>query len=800
MKRIVCIVFLLVTMGTASVSVKMEKGWQFIGFPADIAQMHYFDTPQVEVVWGFDGRTQQWLGYSPDKETMEKIGQRYAPLKEIDAGQGVWIYNTEPWVLSLEEESRETDIHLYQGWNLISLPVDTAVSPSLFGDDIIWKYSGKEWQLSAPHEETGGVAPPLNEIGSAEAVWVYTKREHTVSLNEKMGALHTFEDRDAMERYIERMVLNASIPSGYSRVREVDGVPVMENGTLSNTSAEDTVTKADQATDTNLQEAGVDESDILKHNGEYVFFHDQTQNRILIRTFSDIAAKVMHPVASIELPENSMVAGMFLHDDTLILITREQRYYIQQKRVTSALMPAPFGDDRFDIRMYDISDIGKITPYPVTSVEGNYIDSRIVEGKLYVVSQFHPAVRIEYPKVPVPDDLCERGTPVPMVMEKGRFVSECAGVFMENGGYFRYDYTRPTVRERHLIPTLDQGNGAEDLIYPDTFYAPYKLDQYPTIAVISKFGIDRHRFEGSVATMNGVNHLYVSGKNLYLTSANYPYYLDFRASLERETIYKFGIGTAFGYKARGTVEGGMLSQFSMSEKGDMLRVATTSGDGWRTETANRIFVLSEKRGELVEEGRLEGLGEEGERIRGVRFLDDKAYVVTFRQTDPFYVIDLSDPSAPQKEGELKINGFSRYLHPVNDRYLLTLGRDADMEGRTGGFMVQLYDVSDPASPKLSDIFRYSLSQYGFDAEYNPRAFVYRGSDTMFGITYREREASVMDIFRIDTAHGKIEQQERLELTAEGYERRGMLFDLEAETYGALFSAGEAASQRLRSEE
>jgi len=793
MKNIIFFILFSISTVTASVSLKMNKGWQFVGFPTGMVQMDCFDNVHVEVVWGFDAKRQQWVGYSPDRDTMKKIKEHYSLLKEIDAGQGVWVYSKDAWIVTLDErEKSRSDIILYKGWNLISIPIDVVVSPSLFGEDVIWKYHEREWQLSAPYEH-GVAAPPLKEIGSAEALWVYAKQEHTVSLSDALGELHTFKRRDEMETYIETMLLHASVP----RYRDyMDAVPVMES-TPQDLSETDSA-KADLTTGTNVQEAGVDESDILKHNREYLFFYDRSDGQIVIRAFSDLSEGKNEPIASLPLTRDHELKGMYLNGNTLILITRKVRYYIQQNDMTASVMPTTIESESFDISMYNVSNVQQIKLFSTTTVDGNYVESRIVGNELYVVSQFYPKIEVSYPKVPVSDSICEEAGDVPVMIEKGRYVSICEDVFMENGTYYRYDYENPLISARHLIPTINHGK--KDLIRPEKFYAPYKLDQYPMIAVISKFSIAEHGFLESVATLNGVSHFYVSGENIYVTSENYPYYLDFDTFWERETIYKFSLGEMFDYKARGVVNGTMLSQFSMSEKEDMLRVATTSGDGWQRETENSVFILTEKDGKLIEVGSLGGLGEEGERIRGVRFVGDKAYIVTFRQTDPFYVLDLSDPSSPQKAGELKINGFSRYLHPVNENYLLTLGRDADETGRIGSFMIQLYDISDPSSPKLADVYRYTMDQYGFDAEYNARAFIYRRSDNLFGITYHEKENAVMDLFYVDLFNGYIRKYDQVSLSASGYESRGLLFDFDAYTYGVLLNGNDAVSKVLRSQE
>jgi hypothetical protein len=172
------------------------------------------------------------------------------------------------------------------------------------------------------------------------------------------------------------------------------------------------------------------------------------------------------------------------------------------------------------------------------------------------------------------------------------------------------------------------------------------------------------------------------------------------------TIHRFDAAgrDATTYRSSATVRGFLLNQFSLSEHEGALRVATTEQPSWLEATPRRrqsesfVTVLADRDGTLAEIGRVGGIGH-GERIFAVRFLGPVGYVVTFRQTDPLYTVDLSDPAAPRVAGELKIPGYSAYLHPAGDGLLLGVGRDATDEGRVKGVQVSLFDVSDLAAPR-----------------------------------------------------------------------------------------------------
>ncbi|MEO3862210.1 beta-propeller domain-containing protein [Acrocarpospora sp. B8E8] len=191
---------------------------------------------------------------------------------------------------------------------------------------------------------------------------------------------------------------------------------------------------------------------------------------------------------------------------------------------------------------------------------------------------------------------------------------------------------------------------------------------------------------------------------------------------ERTEVHRFDI-TAPGsprYVSSGSVPGRLLNQYSLSEHAGHLRIATTD----TPQTANgksesAVYVL--KSDTLAQVGSVTGLGKD-EQIYSVRFIGDLGYVVTFRQVDPLYALDLRDPSAPKVTGELKITGYSAYLHPAGPGRLIGVGQEATTEGRQTGTQVSLFDVADPAAPKA--LARFVQEQSGSDAEWDPHAFLY----------------------------------------------------------------------------
>ena len=195
---------------------------------------------------------------------------------------------------------------------------------------------------------------------------------------------------------------------------------------------------------------------------------------------------------------------------------------------------------------------------------------------------------------------------------------------------------------------------------------------------------------------------------------------------DRTEIHKFdtsGPGTP-RYVGSGAVDGWLINQYAMSEWDGHLRVATTRGDDRLSEsgtTESTVYVLAERDGSLVEVGSVGGLGK-GERIYAVRFAGPIGYVVTFRQTDPLYTVDLSDPTAPAVRGELKITGYSAYLHPLDDGRLIGVGQEADEQGRLLGTQVSVFDVSDLDDPRR--VAQHHVEYGHSQAEFDPHAFLW----------------------------------------------------------------------------
>jgi hypothetical protein len=217
------------------------------------------------------------------------------------------------------------------------------------------------------------------------------------------------------------------------------------------------------------------------------------------------------------------------------------------------------------------------------------------------------------------------------------------------------------------------------------------------------------------------------------------------------------------YKGSGVVQGRIYGQFALDEKDGFVRVVTTSGERWSSEgTTNHLFLLETVDGKLEVAGDVGAFGHD-EEVYAVRFVGDTAYVVTFRETDPLFAIDLSNPRAPQILGELHIPGFSEYMHPLGTTHLLTVGRDADPDtGWSQNLALQIFDVTDRTHPQLAH--KLIFDGYGVSAaEYDHKAFTFFDDRSLLAIpyvaesydegTWYYRTESSMQLFRVTVQEG-----------------------------------------------
>jgi len=435
---------------------------------------------------------------------------------------------------------------------------------------------------------------------------------------------------------------------------------------------------------TNIQEAGVDELDIIKTDGRRIVAIANEQ--LLV-----IDATGPAPVLRGRLALPGFGHQLLVRGDTA-LVTASVSSGAPGLRSS---ISTPEGPSSTQLSEISLANPAAPAVRRSLTLRGALVDARLTGGTARVVIT-SPPQRVE------PDAVEKAGlrTWVPKTVLRSRI----------SGRKFT----------RGVVP-------CDDVRRPKAFSG---LD----LLSVLTFDLDRGLFSvDRDAILAGAQTVYASPDSLYVASRAYSRAVETGTGVPEGTRTQIHRYDARGtenttYRATGEVPGFVLNQYSMSEHQDRLRVATTSEPMWfpdgdqAQDSESRVTVLKEDAGRLNAVGSVGGLGK-GERIFAVRFLGDRGYVVTFRQTDPLYTLDLSDPTAPKVRGELKILGYSAYLHPVGEDRLLGVGQDATAAGRTTGAQLSLFDVSDAAAPKR--VAQASLgSGSSTQAEFDPHAFLF----------------------------------------------------------------------------
>ena len=467
---------------------------------------------------------------------------------------------------------------------------------------------------------------------------------------------------------------------------------------------------------TNVQEEGVDEPDIVKTDGSRLFVI--TGSRLYLFDVRSGEPKLtgslwLRGYGHQILVSGDRVLALTTYYDDPALEPRPDPQSGSKPQAGAASMPAYYGGEPatrlFEI---DVSDPAAPKLLNTLTVEGFYVSARLRESVARVVVSTPPSPWT------IPSD-------EPMTAEESEAAHKRAIRRAKVSTWLPDGVLRDRVRDRRRKLRMV---ACDDVRRPAAFSGPGMLSVLTVDLGKGLTPLD------SDSLMTDAQTVYASKRSLFVATERWfdPDQADPEATVDPgrfTAIHRFGIADpeSAEYRASGQVRGFVLNQFSLSEHEGVLRVATTDEPPWRDgaeqrESESYVTVLDANAGVLSPVGQVGGLGK-GERIYAVRFMGDKGYVVTFRQADPLYTLDLSDPRAPAVRGELKIPGFSSYLHPIGGDLLLGLGQDANEQGQTRGTQLSLFDVSDLSAPKR-------LHQYSFgdgassEAEYDHHAFLY----------------------------------------------------------------------------
>lgn len=476
---------------------------------------------------------------------------------------------------------------------------------------------------------------------------------------------------------------------------------------------------------TNIQVEGVDESDFVKTDGDYLYtISDGTSVQII-----DIRDSNEMKVASVlKMEENHYASQLFLHEDLLIVLGDKFEPYSEKKVAADMIMPA---NSMSTVKIYSIKDPANPKFIREVGIEGYLNSARKTGDMLYLVTNMHP-----------------------------------------------YLWAMDTIEGETLRPViLDSKEEKEKsyLEFKDISILPGAME--PSYTVITAIDLSTPE-TGKLETkgfLGSSNQMYMTKDHLYLTAMKYEMeksprgmeMMIWNPGKANTEFFKFKLnGTKIEFYSSAELKGTILNQFSMDEYNGNFRVVMTEGNMWdeKNPSKNHLFILNDG---MQQVGSVEGLAE-GERIYSARFMGDKAYLVTFRETDPLFVLDVGDPTKPKVLGELKIPGFSNYLHPLDENHLIGFGYETvSRKNPSGGppiiiregMKISLFDVTDFHNPKekFTEIIggqgTYSSLQYDHKALFqhkNRNLFgfpisIYEQSKKEFELDYKGSGALVYEI-------------------------------------------------------
>ena len=407
---------------------------------------------------------------------------------------------------------------------------------------------------------------------------------------------------------------------------------------------------------TNIQVQGVDEADIVKSDGTYIYIVSG-ENVTIVKAYPPKEAQV---VTSISLKET--VTGLFVNGDKLVIFSNIYSYIYPTTRLLPEKMPAPPTFEKTSIKVYNIEN--RASPRLVRNValDGNYFESRMIGDYVYVI------------------------------------VSESA--YLLNG-----NVTLPTVESNGMVEKIE----ATHIYYSNVTDYSYAFTTVAAINVKDDTEAPSHE----TFLLGYAGEIYVSPTNIYLASPGYF------VGTQKTSIHRIHITSGkIVHEASGNVSGYVLNQFSMDEYDGYFRIATTTYDMTRffeqSTSENSVYVLDAK---LAPVGKIEKLAP-GERIYSARFMGKRCYLVTFKKVDPLFVINLADPANPSVLGKLKIPGYSEYLHPYDDNHLIGIGKNT-VEAEEGdfawyqGIKISMFDVTDVVNPR--EVASFSIGDRGTDS-------------------------------------------------------------------------------------
>lgn len=428
---------------------------------------------------------------------------------------------------------------------------------------------------------------------------------------------------------------------------------------------------------TNIQVEGVDEADIVKTDGNYIYY--STGNKLVIVNASD--STKLQIVSEIKYEEDINYAEIFINNNYLVIIGQKYINKTEENNKTVYYDLIYNASNLYTVaKVYNIENKENPQYEREIQIEGEYLSSRMIGDDIYFMAN-------KYIYCNLPEEY------------SGENINE--------------DEFKPKYLDTNISKEVKCKEFSDIYYFPDS-----EENSYLNIA---GFNINNNEPANIESYLGAGEEVYSSESNLYIAKVKYEYknnimygYYD---NYDINTyIYKFKLeNSKITYANVGSIPGEVLNQFSMDEKDGYFRIATTDSHNWNSDTdSNNMYVLNEK---LEVVGKIENLAK-GEKIYSVRFMGNRAYMVTFVETDPLFVIDLSEPTNPIVLGELKIPGYSKYLHPYDETHIIGFGENTITNENGGvvtdGMKMALFDVSNPTNPK--ELYSVDIGEKGTYSE------------------------------------------------------------------------------------
>ena len=541
-------------------------------------------------------------------------------------------------------------------------------------------------------------------------------------------SVRKFSSYTELENYVKN---NIQYTTYYGGIIGKAVVPMMD---VSTESGSIETSGSTEYSSTNIQVQGVNEADIVKNDGRYIYTIVGS-NVVIVDAYPADHAKILS-----EIGINGTPSEILVDNDRLVIFGSRSGYELYTGVICiRAPCPGSYYYKTF-IDVYDITDRSNPVLVKNITMNGNYFDSRMIGDNVYAVIN-NPVQLYNDRPIQLP------------VIETDGIAKEIAAVDI-----YYFDYP-DTSYQFTTILSLNVNTGATDektymmgytqdmFVSMNNIYITYQkrvgplyilnkmiddviLPNVPNdlkaeIIKIRDSSLSVYDKESAVQdALNKYSESFSGDEKAEFAKRLQDKITEFQKSMQKEmektVIHKIAIADGkIDYKVQSEVPGNVLNQFSMDEYDGKFRIATTT-EQWSGSSKNNLYVLDESM-KII--GKVEDLAS-GERIYSVRFVGTRAFMVTFRQIDPLFVIDLSDSADPKVLGFLKIPGVSDYMHAYDENHIIGVGRDATDEGRIIGVKLSLFDVTDPTNPR--EISKYAIGDRGTSTPvtYDHKAFLF----------------------------------------------------------------------------